>query len=173
MKKVILLGCIVSCFGFAASVYAGFSMNEVAGENVTIDAQKYVKLQATLNKFEPKKTIWVLKEARLTDEDIDAAYVDSIETVEDAFAVPPKVIDRQPAVKIKFKDTSRRKLEKFTSENINKIVAIILDGEILVAPKGYEQITDGIILINGNWTAQEVARIVNRINEIAKVKGKS
>ena len=148
MKKVILLGCIVTCFGFATSVYAEFSMNEVAGENVAIDVQKYVKYQATLNKFEPKKAIWVLKEARLADEDIEAVYVDNIETVEDAFAVPLKVIDRQPAVKIKFKDTSRRKLEKFTSENVNKIVAIIMDGEILVASKTYEPITDGIILIN-------------------------
>ncbi|MDD2851669.1 MAG: hypothetical protein PHY09_07180 [Desulfuromonadaceae bacterium] len=173
MKKVILVGWVLSFLGFTASAYAGFSMNEVADENVTIDVKKYAKAQATLNKFEPKKTIWVQKEVRLTEDDIDAAYVDSIETVEDAFAVPLKVIDRQPAVKIKFKDTSRKKLEIFTSENINKIVAIILDGEILAAPKGYEPITDGIILVNGNWTAQEVARIVNRINEIAKAKDKS
>lgn len=173
MKKVILLGWMLSFFGFAVSAYAGFSMNEVADENVAINAQKYGKFQATLNKFEPKKTIWVQKESKLTEEDIDAAYVDSIETVEDAFAVPLKVIDRQPVVKIKFKNTSRKKLEKFTSDNINKIVAIILDGQILAAPKGYEPITDGIILINGNWTAQEVTNIVNRINEIAKAKNKS
>jgi|GEM_PF-1393124 len=173
MNKLILLGCILTCIGIAASAYAEFSTNEVAGENVAINTQKYVKLRATSNKFEPLKTIWVLKEARLTEEDIDAACIDSIETVEDAFAVPPKFIDSQPVVKIKFKNTSRRKLEKFTSDNINKIVAIILDGELLAAPKGYEPITDGIILINGNWTAQEVARIVNRINEIAKAKSKS
>lgn len=173
MKKMILLGWIVSSFGFAACAYAGFTMNEVADENVATDVQNYAKFQATLNKFEPKNTIWVQKEARLTEEDIDAAYVDSIETVEDAFAVPLKVIDRQPAVKIKFNDTSRKKLEKFTSENTNKIIAIILDGEILAAPKGYEPIRDGIILINGNWTAEEVARIVKRINEIAKARSKS
>lgn len=173
MKKVILLGWMLSFFGFVASASAGFSMHEVAGENVATNTQKHAKFQAMLNKFEPKKTIWVQKEARLTEEDIDAAYVDSIETVEDAFAVPPKVIDRQPAVKIKFKNTSRKKLEKFTSENINKIVAIILDGKILAAPKGYEAITDGIILINENWTAQEVTHIVNRINDIVKAKKKS
>ena len=164
---------MLSFFGFAVSAYAGFSMNEVADENVAIDAQKYAKFQATLNKFEPNKTIWVQKEARLTEEDIDSADTGSIDTVEEPWAVPPKVLDRQPTVVIKFKKTSRKKLEKFTTENINKIVVIIVDGEILAAPKGYEPITDGIIQINGNWTAQEVARIVNRINEIAKARGKS
>ncbi|MDD2501972.1 MAG: hypothetical protein PHN92_14300 [Geobacter sp.] len=173
MRKVILLGWMLSFFGFAASAYAGFSMNEVADENVTIDTQKYAKFQASLNQFEPKKNIWVLKEAKLTEEDIDLAYTGSIDMVEDAWAVPPKVLDRQPTVVIKFKNTSRKKLEKFTTENINKIVAIIVDGEILAAPKGYEPITDGIIQIDGKWTTEEVTHIINRINEIAKAKNKS
>jgi preprotein translocase subunit SecD len=173
MRKVILLGWMLSFFGFAASAYAEFSMNAVADQNVATNTQKYDKYQATLNKFEPKTTIWVQKEARLTEEDVDAAYVDSIKAVENAFSVPLKVINRQPAVKIKFKNSSRQKLEKFTSENVNKIVAIVLDGKILAAPKEYEPITDGIILINGNWTAEEVAHIVNRINEIIKAKNKN
>jgi preprotein translocase subunit SecD len=173
MKKVILLGCMLSFFGFATSAYAGFSMNAVADENVAIDAQKYAKFETTLNKFEPKKIIWVHKEARLTEEDIDSAYAGSIETVEDPWAVPLKVLDRQPTVIIKFKSTSRKKLENFTAENIQKTVAIIVDGEILAAPKGYEPITDGITQINGNWTEEEVTQIVDRINKIAKAKNKS
>ena len=128
---------------------------------------------ATLNKFEPKKKIWVQKEARLTEEDIEVAYADSAEIVEDPWAVPPKILDRLPIVTIKFKDTSSKKLERFTSENINKIIAIILDGEILAVPKGYEPIRGGIIQLNGNWTAEEVAHIVNRINEKLKTKNKS
>lgn len=173
MKKVILLGWMLSFVGFATSAYAGFSMNAVADENVAIDAQKYAKFEATLNKFEPKQKIWVQKEARLTEEDIDSAYTGSIETVEDPWTVPPKVLDRQPTLIIKFKSASRKKLENFTTENINKIVAIIVDGEILAAPKGYEPIADGIIQINGNWTAEEVTQIVDRINKIAKAKNKS
>ena len=173
MKKVILLGLMLFFFGFATSAYAEFSMNAVADKNDTINAQKYVKFETRLNKFEPKKIIWVQKEARLTGEDIDSAYTGSIETVEDAWAVPPKVLDRQPTVVIKFKSTSRKKLENFTAENIQKIVAIMVDGEILAAPKGYEPITDGIIQIDGNWTAEEVTQIVDRLNKIAKAKNKS
>ena len=173
MKKVILLGWMLFLFGFAASAYAGFSMNAVADENVAIDAKKYAQFEATLNKFEPKQKIWVQKEARLTEEDIEVEYADSTEIVEDPWAVPPKVLDRLPIVTIKFKSNSRKKLEDFTAENIKRIVAIIVDGEILAAPKGYEPITDGIIQINGNWTAEEVTLIVNKINKIAKAKNKS
>lgn len=173
MKKVILLGWMLFFLGLATSAYAEFSMNAVADENVAIDTQKYAKFETKLNKFGPNKNIWVQKVARLTREDIDSTDTGSIETVEDAWAVPPKVLDRQPTVIIKFKSTSRKKLENFTAENINKIVAIIVDGEILATPKVFEPITDGIIQIDGKWTAEEVTQIIDRINKKAKAKNKS
>lgn len=170
MKKTILLGWILSSFGFAASAYAEFSMNAVADGNVAIDAQNYAQFETKLNKYEPNQKIWVQKEARITEEDIEVVYADSVEIVEDPWAVPPKILDRLPCVTVKFKDTSSQKLEKFTSENINKRIAIILDGEILAAPKVYEPIRDGVIQFNGNWTAEEVTLIVNKI---ATTKNKS
>ncbi len=173
MKKIILLICILFSLGYAAVASGEISVHEVADDNVSIDAKRYWKFQLALNMYEPKKTIWVQRECGLAGNDIEAAYEYYIEMVEDPLAVPVKVIGKQPAVKIKFKDEARGKLEKFTSANANKIVAIILDGEILAAPKIFEPITGGVILISGKWTPQEVARIVSRINEILLRKNKS
>ncbi|QWV98588.1 hypothetical protein KP005_04680 [Geomonas nitrogeniifigens] len=170
MKNMILLGCLLSFFGFAASAYAGFSMNAVSDETVVVNPKKYAMFETTLNRFEPKHKIWVQKEAGLTEEDVDSAKSGSAEIVEDPWAVPPKVLDRLPIVEIRFKSTSRKKLESFTAENVNKIVAIMIDDEILAATKVYEPITDGIIQINSNWTAEEVSHIVDRLNKIVKRK---
>lgn len=163
----LLFGWLLSFFGLVASASAGFSMNAVADENVAIDTKKYAQFEAKLNAYEPKKKIWVQKDASLTEEDISSAYSGSIESVLDPWVVPRKILHRQPTIVINFKSISRKKLENFTAENVQKIVAIIVDGEILAAPKGYEPITSGIIQIVGNWTAEEVTQIVNRINQIA------
>jgi preprotein translocase subunit SecD len=170
MKNFIFLICIIFSLGYATVAFGEISFHEVADDTAVIDAKRYRKFQVALNMFEPAKTIWVLRKCGLTGKDIDGASEYYMEMVEDPFAVPSKVIGKQPAIKIKFKDKARRKLEIFTAANAGKIVAIILDGEILAAPKIFEPIKGGKILISGKWTTQEVARIVNRMNEIVLPK---
>lgn len=172
MKNFIFLICIIFSLGYATVAFGEISFHEVADDNAAIDdnAKRYRKFQVALNMLEPAKTIWVLRKSGLTGEDIDGASEYYIKMVENPLAVPVKVIGKQPAIKIKFKDTARKKLEKFTSANTGKIVAIILEGEILAAPKIFEPITGGEILISGKWTTQEVTRIVNRLNEIVLPK---
>ncbi len=62
---------------------------------------------------------------------------------------------QQPEVLLIFNDEGKRLFSELTQANINKVVAIFLDGKIISAPVVRSAITDGRAVISGNFNPQE------------------
>lgn len=70
----------------------------------------------------------------------------------------------QVVVSLEFNDEGKELFAKITSENLQKPVAIILDGEIISAPTVQSAITDGKAVISGNFTTDQAKLLVRRLN---------
>jgi protein-export membrane protein SecD len=67
-------------------------------------------------------------------------------------------------VSLEFNDEGKELFAKITSENLQKPVAIVLDGEIISAPVVQSAITDGKAIISGNFTTEQAKILVRRLN---------
>ena len=57
-----------------------------------------------------------------------------------------------------------KKWKKFTYENIEKSIAIVLDGYAYSFPPVVSEIENGIVHITGNFTFKNAEDIIKRIN---------
>jgi preprotein translocase subunit SecD len=64
-----------------------------------------------------------------------------------------------PAVFFRFNNIGSRKFAQITKENIGRIFAIVLDGNIITAPKINSAITQGSGVISGNFTTQQANQV--------------
>ncbi len=62
-----------------------------------------------------------------------------------------------PSVSFRFDSLGARKFAQATSQNIDRRLAIVLDGRVISAPTIQTAITGGSGVINGNFTTQEAA----------------
>jgi len=69
-----------------------------------------------------------------------------------------------PVVALTFNDEGAKLFEQITKENINKTVAIYLDGEAISTPVVNEAITGGQAVISGKFTLDEAKQLVRRLN---------
>lgn len=60
-----------------------------------------------------------------------------------------------PAVSFRFNPTGARKFGVYTTENSGSLFAIVLDGEVVSAPRINEPITGGSGIITGNFSVEE------------------
>ncbi|HGG05451.1 MAG TPA: protein translocase subunit SecD [Aliiroseovarius sp.] len=60
-----------------------------------------------------------------------------------------------PAVSFRFNPSGARKFGQYTSENVGSPFAIVLDGEVISAPRINEAILGGSGIISGNFTIEE------------------
>lgn len=72
--------------------------------------------------------------------------------------------DRSPAVSLTFKDNGKTKFAKLTKENINKPIAILLDGFPLTMPTVQTEIIDGNAVITGKFTTEEAKALSVQLN---------
>jgi protein-export membrane protein SecD len=63
--------------------------------------------------------------------------------------------DNQPVVSFRFDTEGARKFADITSENVGRLFAIVLDDEVISAPRIQEPITGGSGVISGDFTVQE------------------
>jgi len=102
----------------------------------------------------------------------DIASASSV-TVDAGFYEKGKTVYKpMPAILIQFKEDSKKKLLKLTSENINKRLGIFIDGKLIMAPIIKEPISDGSVQACGIFTREETLRIVNDINRHIEVRNK-
>jgi protein-export membrane protein SecD len=71
----------------------------------------------------------------------------------------------EPQVSLKFDDEGTKLFAEITKKNLQKRVAIYLDGEIISAPTVQSEITNGEAVITGNFTIEEAKKLVQRLNE--------
>lgn len=70
-----------------------------------------------------------------------------------------------PLVALTFNDEGATLFEKITASNINKTIAIFLDGEAISTPVVNETIKGGEAVIEGDFTLEEAKILARRLNE--------
>ncbi len=70
----------------------------------------------------------------------------------------------QVVVNLQFDDEGTKLFSELTAANLNKPIAIFLDGEIISAPTVQNTITDGRAIISGNFTADSAKELATRLN---------
>jgi protein-export membrane protein SecD len=71
----------------------------------------------------------------------------------------------EPQVSLKFDEEGTKLFADITKRNLQKRVAIYLDGEIISAPTVQSEITNGEAVITGNFTLDQAKQLVKRLNE--------
>jgi protein-export membrane protein SecD len=69
-----------------------------------------------------------------------------------------------PEVGLEFDDEGKKLFGEITTRNVNKPLAIFLDGILMQAPRVNQAITDGTAVITGDFTLAEVKETVRRLN---------
>lgn len=70
----------------------------------------------------------------------------------------------KPQVQLSFTQEGARKFAELTRRNVNKIVAIILDNQVIEAPRVNEPILDGNAVITGSFTSESAKRLSIQLN---------
>ena len=65
----------------------------------------------------------------------------------------------EPAVSFKFNSVGARKFAKITKENVGRVFAIVLDDEVVTAPRINTPITGGSGIISGSFTVEEANEV--------------
>jgi len=71
----------------------------------------------------------------------------------------------EPQVSLKFDDEGTKLFADITKRNLEKTVAIYLDGQIISAPRVQSEITTGEAVITGSFTVDEAKQLAQRLNE--------
>jgi protein-export membrane protein SecD len=71
----------------------------------------------------------------------------------------------EPQVALKFDSEGVKLFAEITKRNLQKQVAIFLDGQIISAPTVQSEITNGEAVITGSGTIEEAKNLVKRLNE--------
>ncbi len=70
----------------------------------------------------------------------------------------------EPTVELHFDDEGTKLFAQITKDNIGKVVAIYLDGQVISAPVVRDAITNGVAVISGNFTPEEARDLVSSLN---------
>ncbi len=68
-----------------------------------------------------------------------------------------------PGIELTFSSSGTSKFASVTSRNLNRHLAIVVDGQVLMAPQILEPIHDGMAQINGSFSEEEVEEIIQKI----------
>jgi preprotein translocase subunit SecD len=101
----------------------------------------------------------VAKEALLDDGDINSVQ----------FQADP--VSGRPQVGITFTEQGKKAFAEVTRTNLNKQLAIIIDGKVVSAPVIRTEIRDGKAIIDGNFTEEEAKDLAARINKTLQERG--
>lgn len=74
----------------------------------------------------------------------------------------------QPVIDVRFTEQGRQRFAEITRQNIDRRLAIIIDGEVYSAPIIRTEITGGKAEISGNFTQGEAEALSRRINAALK-----
>jgi len=71
----------------------------------------------------------------------------------------------EPEVSLQFDDEGTKLFAELTKKNLNKQIAIFLDGELQIAPTVQVEITNGQAVITGGYTFKTAKDIADRLNQ--------
>lgn len=70
----------------------------------------------------------------------------------------------RPEISIDFTAAGTRRLAELTRKNVHKQLAIVVDNQVLLAPKIESEVTEGHLLLTGAFTRQEFERLAQAIS---------
>ena len=70
----------------------------------------------------------------------------------------------EPVIVLEFTAEGTEKFKSLTERYTNKIISIWLDDEMLAAPTVQVPITDGQVIVSGDFTIEEATKLANQIN---------
>jgi preprotein translocase subunit SecD len=73
-------------------------------------------------------------------------------------------VRNEAVVKLQFNEEGKKLFAEITQANVQKQIAIFLDGQPISAPVVNEPITDGVAIISGNFTTEVAKELVTRLN---------
>ena len=143
MLKQFLTISLFLIFSFGCSEQGQVSLEfRIAEDEPASDLTEMV-FEMTGEKF------YLHNEVLVDQTDIDTAFV-------------TKQNDR-PAVLLILTPEGKNKFEKLTENNIGKRCAMILDGELVSAPRIMATISEGRALLSGNFTEAEAREIAGKL----------
>jgi preprotein translocase subunit SecD len=104
------------------------------------------------------EVLWVSKRVLIDQNDIQTTRVAT--TTSSTSNVPGR-----PEIDITFTPKGRKKFAEVTRENINKQLAIVVDGQVIDAPIIRTEIPSGTVMVVGNFTRSEAMDLSKKINQ--------
>ena len=148
-RALTVVGCVVVVlFGGVLQAQAQFTMS-AASEDAVAGWQR-MEIEG--------RTVWVNPTPALTSADIQGAE-------------PATDPNYGNFVKVSFTDAGARKMRALSTAQMNKLIAMLLDGKLISAPKVRAVITnDGIVTGKAptGLTAEEVRQILTSVNQRQK-----
>jgi preprotein translocase subunit SecD len=108
----------------------------------------------TMEVFGSKRKVFVEAKTYFSNSDIETARA---ELTEDT-------VIKEPVLILKLTADGSTRFAKFTTDNYNKAVAIIIDDKVMSTPIIRETITSWLIYFTGKFTIDEAEAIAARIN---------
>ncbi|HAW53325.1 MAG TPA: hypothetical protein DCX54_13520, partial [Flavobacteriales bacterium] len=99
--------------------------------------------------YKSKRTAFIDPAPIIVNHDIESAVVET----------GGRVI-KEPVIRLVLSQEASKKFATFTEQNINKPLAIIVNGKIMSMPIIREKITSGLVVIAGRFTKEEAEAIV-------------
>src|SRR5438093_10811102 len=87
-----------------------------------------------------------------------------------AVTVTTNMLSGVTKIDIEFSQVGRELFAAITKENINKRLAIVLDGQVVSAPVIRSEISEGKAQITGSFTEEEARKLAAKINEAISEK---
>lgn len=156
MKKLLL--AVSAGFAFSMFIAAAASAGPVlqmrlAGETASDGAEK-MSYVTQYNQHSSTNVLYVQKAVLIGDSMLKSAKVGT-----DAFG--------HPEIELTFNEAGTKRFAEVTRQNIDKKLAIIINGEILQAPVIRMEISGGQAVIAGSFSKEEASDLVKKLNEAA------
>jgi hypothetical protein len=94
--------------------------------------------------------------ATITDTNIDPLFGKNYEDYLDRHGT-------RPGIELTFSSAGKTKLASVTEQNVGRQMAIVVDGQVLLAAQIWEPISGGVVQISGVFSEEEVEAIIRKI----------
>jgi preprotein translocase subunit SecD len=165
MKPIFLLGVLWSMVLAAAAAdqdtQSVFQIRKVLN-GPTADSEQMVLIhQAQGNAQQIKEVLNVTRTPVLEDSAVKAATVGVDETT------------GKPQIEVTFTEQGRKQFAEMTKANLNRRLAILVNGKVLIAPVIRTEIAGGQAIITGNFSNAEAQQLADAINSAARSRDRT
>ena len=139
---------------------------------VYTDQSEFVPISINLSMIQANPTNSYQLYLQGTDELLNISNTSSMDIshLREASAVYDYIDEEKLLIELRFTKEGQQKLEKVTSENIDKRIGIIIDGVLVYAPFMRERISSDYISVKYEVSNEEIIDIVKRINSTIRFK---